>query len=172
MLCFVCLSFVLSLVLVCCWSRVAKLTRIPWFCVTDICPPSLQVRKKHSSIKLQRLFRERWARLGLTGSGAKKDKPAPVLNAYSSREQKCAIKVQSVFRGHLARVSAAVIQQAREAGVMVAINGTVQGQSGYVCNIFHSLTCFVRQNANNSVIGVLFQVVPRFRSASVLLCCR
>ena len=39
--------------------------------------------------------------------------------------------MQSVFRGHLARMSAAVVQQAREAGVMVAINGTVQGQSGW-----------------------------------------
>ena len=125
-LCVVCPSLVLSVAFV-------KSVRRSWnssICV--VCCFAPQVRKKHSSIKLQRLFRERWARLGLTSSGATKDKPAPVLNSYSSKEQKCAIKVQSVFRGHLARVSAAVIQQAREAGVMVAINGTVQGQSGYV----------------------------------------
>lgn len=92
-----------------------------------------KIRRKHSSIKLQRLFRDRWARMGLikvAGSTCSVE-PRKTHTVASPEEAASAVRIQSVFRGHLARVSAAVIQQAREAGVMVAINGTVQGQSGW-----------------------------------------
>jgi len=52
------------------------------------------------------------------------------MSSSSAARQQCALLIQRVFRGHLARESAAVIQEAKDAGVMVAINGTMQGESG------------------------------------------
>lgn len=93
-----------------------------------------KVRQKHSSMKLQKLFRDRWARMGLVKSSPQASPKAAAPKQFddvSTAHEQHAVHIQRMFRGHLARRSAAVIQQAREAGVMVAINGTVQGQSGW-----------------------------------------
>jgi hypothetical protein len=107
-----------------------------------------KARRYYSSLKIQRLLRERWARMpikrvdsakssssneqgGADSNNNSNSSSRPSINPDDPKVQQSAVRIQTVFRGHLARLSAAVIQQAREAGVMVAINGTVQGRSGW-----------------------------------------